>query len=182
MKTSKKILLVVLLLLLIPLIAALFIEKEYEVKKEVVIDLPKQEVYDYLKLLKNQDHFSVWAKMDENMTKRYVGEDGNIGFVSAWESEEENVGAGEQEIKAMIEGERIDYELRFLKPFKSTSQAYLITETFDEQRTKVIWGFKGKMSYPFNLILVIMDFKGMIGNDLQTGLSNLKSELEVRPE
>lgn len=179
MKTYQKILLIIFTLIAIPLIATLFIEKDYEVRKEVSIDLPSDEVYGYLKFLKNQEHFSVWAKMDEHMKKSYTGQDGTVGFISAWESEEENVGAGEQEITAMEDGKRIDYEIRFLKPFKSTSQAFMLTEAISENKTKVTWGFKGRMNYPFNLMLVMMDFKGMIGNDLQTGLNNLKIELEA---
>ncbi len=41
-----------------------------------------------------------------------------------WSSENEKVGAGEQEIIAIVEGERIDFELRFLAPFRSTDPTY----------------------------------------------------------
>lgn len=34
------------------------------------------------------------------------------------------------------------------------------------------------MPYPFNLMLLFMDMEEMIGNDLQTGLENLKLVLE----
>ena len=55
----------------------------------------------------------------------------------------------------------------------------MLVEAIGENESKVTWGFKGRMNYPFNLMLVMMDFKGMIGNDLQTGLNNLKIELEA---
>jgi hypothetical protein len=42
----------------------------------------------------------------------------------------------------------------------------------------VLWGFKGKMPYPMNLMLLCMNMDKMLGKDLGTGLQNLKSTLE----
>jgi hypothetical protein len=178
MKILKTILFVILGIVAICLIAALFIKKDYAVEKEVVINKPKAVVFDYVKMLKNQDNFSVWAKMDPNMKKEYKGTDGTVGFVSAWDSEDGNVGKGEQEIKNIVEGERVDYNLHFIKPFESSSDAYMSTESIDSTHTKVKWGFVGRMSYPTNLMLVFMDMNEAIGKDFSTGLTNLKGELE----
>jgi len=178
MRILKKILIVVGILIAIPLIVALFVKKEYAVEKEIVINKPKTEVFEYIKLLKNQDNFSKWATIDPNMKKSYKGTDGTVGFVSHWESDNEEVGWGEQEIKKITEGERIDFELRFIKPFEATEPAFMSTETVSENQTKVKWGFSGHMDYPMNLMLLFMDFEKMIGDDLQTGLTKLKSEFE----
>ncbi|MFC5046674.1 SRPBCC family protein [Aquimarina hainanensis] len=174
----KKILLVIAILIAIPLITALFVKKEYDVEREVIIDKPKQEVFEYVKYLKNQDQYSKWALMDPEMKKTYSGTDGMVGFIAAWDSENEEVGKGEQEIKKITEGERIDYELRFLTPFQSTEPAYMITEAISGNKTKVKWGFSGHMDYPMNLMMLFMDFEQMIGDDLNTGLQNLKNILE----
>jgi hypothetical protein len=72
-----------------------------------------ESVFSYLKLLKNQDNFSVWAKMDPTMTKTFKGNDGQVGFVSAWDSPMKNVGSGEQEILEIEENVKIVSELRF---------------------------------------------------------------------
>lgn len=179
MKTLKKILIVVAILIAIPLIAAIFMKKDYTVEREIVINKPKTEVFEYIKYLKNQDNFSKWAKMDKNMKKSYEGTDGQIGFVSAWDSKNENVGKGEQEILKITEGERIDFELRFIKPFEATESAYMTTESENNgASTEVTWGFSGHMAYPMNFMLLFMDFEKMIGGDLDTGLKNLKKELE----
>lgn len=178
MKILKRILIVVGILIAIPLIVALFVKKEYAVEKEIVINKPKAEVFEYIKFLKNQDNFSKWATIDPNMKKSYRGTDGTVGFVSHWESDNEEVGWGEQEIKKITEGERIDFELRFIKPFEATEPAFMSTETVSDNQTKVKWGFSGHMDYPMNLMLLFMDFEKMIGDDLQTGLAKLKTELE----
>jgi hypothetical protein len=178
MKILKKITMVILGLIALLLIVALFVKKEYAVVREVTINKPRQVVFDYVKYLKNQDNYSVWAKLDPNMKKDYSGTDGTLGFVSAWESNVKDVGSGEQEITKITDGERLDMELRFLKPFKSTDFAYIITENVSDNQTKVMWGFTGKMPYPMNIMLLCMNMDKMLGNELQTGLNNLKSTLE----
>lgn len=178
MRTLKKILIAIVIIIAIPLVIALFVKKDYSVEREITINKPKQEVFNYVKYLKNQDNYSKWATMDPNMKKTYRGTDGTVGFVSAWESDKDDVGTGEQEIKKITEGERIDFELRFIKPFEATEPAYMTTESVSENQTKVKWGFSGHISYPMNIMMLSMDFEKMIGDDLETGLLNLKSKLE----
>lgn len=178
MKILKKILIVLVIIIAVPMIAALFVKKSYSVEREAVINAPVDKVFGYVKYLKNQDHFSKWASMDPNMKKEYSGTDGSVGFVSAWSSERKDVGSGEQEITKIIDGERIDYELRFLEPFESRMPAYMITERINENQTKVRWGVDGKMEYPMNLMMAFMNMDQMVGNDFETGLNNLKNILE----
>lgn len=159
---------------------AAFAKKEYSVTREATINQPKDKVFAYISQLKNQDNFSVWASMDKDMKKTYRGVDGTVGFVSAWDSKKDDVGAGEQEIKKILPGERIDYELRFLRPFEAKNDAFLRTEAVDSGKTKVLWGFHAKMPFPMNLMLVFVDFEKMIGKDFETGLLNLKLLLEKK--
>jgi hypothetical protein len=98
MKILKRILIILAIIIAIPLIVAIFIKKDYAVEREIVINKPKTDVFDYIKYLKNQDNYSKWNKIDPNMKKAYTGTDGTVGFISAWESKDENVGVGEQEI------------------------------------------------------------------------------------
>lgn len=178
MRILKNFLIALAVLIAIPLIVALFVKKDYAVEREITINKPKQEVFNYIKLLKNQDNYSKWATMDPNMKKSYRGTDGTVGFVSAWESKIDSVGVGEQEIKKIVEGERVDFELRFIKPFEVTEPAFMTTEAVSENQTNVKWGFSGHMDYPMNLMMLFIDFEKMIGDDLQTGLNNLKTVLE----
>lgn len=178
MKVFKKILIVLVIIIAIPLVIALFVKKDYDVKREVIIEKPVKVVFDYVKYLKNQDNFAKWSSIDPNMKKTYTGTDGAVGFVSAWDSDHKDVGKGEQEIIKITEGKRIDFELRFLEPFKATEPAFMSTECISKTETIVVWGFQGHMNYPMNLMFLFMDFEEMIGNDLQTGLENLKDILE----
>ena len=178
MKVLKKVLLALAILIGIVLITAIFVKKDMHAEREITINKSKAEVYDYIKYLKNQNAYSKWATMDPNMRTSYKGTDATVGFVSAWESEKDDVGKGEQEIKAIKEGERIDYELRFLEPMESKAGAYMITEATGETQTKVRWGFDGRINYPFNIMRLFMNMEEMIGDDFETGLQRLKANLE----
>ena len=175
--TMKKALYILLGLLGIFIIAASLMPKEYAVEREILIDKPKAEVFAYLKLLKNQDNWSVWMEKDPNVKKNFKGTDGTVGYTSIWSGNEE-VGSGEQEIKKITENERIDTELRFLKPFESTNDAYMIVEAVGPEQTKVKWGFSGAMPIPMNVFLPFMGMEDSVGKDFSDGLKNLKKILE----
>ncbi|MEA5099853.1 MAG: SRPBCC family protein [Bacteroidales bacterium] len=178
MRILKIIFISLLVIIVVPLVIAIFLKKEYSVERDIIINKPKAEVFEYVKYLRNQQYYSKWDSMDPNMKKEYRGEDAKVGFVYIWDSKLDSVGAGEQEIKNIIEGEKIEYELRFLRPFESTEQSYLKTEIIGETQTKVTWAFSGKVSYPFNFSLLFMNIEKMIAGDLEIGLSNLKKVLE----
>lgn len=180
MRILKKLFLFLIILLGIILIAAAFMKKDFAVEKEIVINQPKDSVFKFVKFLKNQDKFSVWAKIDPKMKNYFKGTDGQIGAINGWESDNENVGIGEQEIKNIKEGERIDFELRFKEPMEATNFAYMTTEALSPNQTKVKWGFTGSSPYPFNFMLVSMNMDEMVGKDFQQGLNNLKVLLEKK--
>lgn len=178
MKVLKIIFLVIIIIVAVVLIATLFVKKEYSVEREITINKPKQQVFDYLVLLKNQNEFSKWAKMDSNAKFDFKGTDGTVGFISHWESQQKNVGTGEQEITKIDPGKRIDYELRFIKPMQSKASESISTDSISANETKVKWNINGKMPYPSNFMLLFMNMDKMVGDDLSTGLTNLKALLE----
>ncbi len=158
------------------LLVALFIKNEYTVVREITIAKPRQDVFNYIKLLRNQDHYSKWVMMDPHMKKNFTGVDGMVGFVYAWDSENKQAGKGAQEIMKLIEGERVDAEVRFIKPFEAIAITYMITGSVPENKTKVTWGMNGRSKYPMTLMNPFMD--NLLGKDLQTSLSTLKNILE----
>ena len=106
-----------------------------------------------------------------------TGTDGEIGCIAAWESDHKQVGHGEQEITNLIPNKEINTELRFLKPFKSTSDAYLKLEEGNDG-TKVTWGFYGTNKFPMSIMMLFMNMDKAVGGDFEAGLSKLKSVIE----
>ncbi|MDQ4138951.1 MAG: SRPBCC family protein, partial [Bacteroidota bacterium] len=156
-------------------ITALFVQKQYSLEREIIINCPKSKVFDYLKHLKNQDYYSKWVRTDPNMEKEFRGTDGTVGFVYAWDGNDK-AGKGEQEIKNIIEGEKLEVEIRFIRPFAGIAQAPFTTEAVSPNQTKVKWGMSGANPYPFNLMHVFVD--KLLGKDLEISLNALKTILE----
>ncbi len=159
------------------LLIAFLTPKELNIEKTILINKSVAEVFDYIKYVKNHDNFSVWAMMDPDMKKEYRGTDGQVGFVYAWDSsKDKNVGAGEQEIKSIVPGKSIEFELRFKRPFEDVSKALMIVEASSGSQTRVQWGFYSTMKFP--MVLMKPVFKKMMGGALEKGLGNLKAVLE----
>lgn len=159
---------------------ALFTKKEYSLQREIVIQKPVGEVFNYIKHIKNQDLFSKWVMTDPNMNKIFTGNDGEVGFIYAWDSMDKAAGKGEQEIKKIVENELLDLEVRFEKPMKAVAKTPFRTSIVSENETKVIWGMESKMNYPMNAIMIFVNFEKILSKDLDISLNNLKTILEAK--
>jgi Polyketide cyclase / dehydrase and lipid transport len=147
-----------------------------KIEKSITINRSSADVFNYLKLTRNQDNFSVWNMSDPSMKKDYRGTDGTVGFVYAWESTSKNVGAGEQEITGIDEGKRIGYVLRFFRPMQNTGKSDFLISGKGDKITSLTWTFDSPSKFPFSLLSPI--FKRMLGKDLEKSLGNLKTILE----
>jgi hypothetical protein len=169
--------LIALLIVAIIVIVAFLAPKNYEVKRSIVIDRPHVGVFNYLKYLKNQDHWCPARKRDPDIKQAYEGEDGEVGFILKWKGNDE-VGTGEQEITQIVKNKRMEVTSRFLKPVKSTSYIFTIVENLGRMQTKVTWGFKIENKFPMNVLMLFHNMYKDAGNDYETGLKNLKNLLE----
>ena len=157
------------------LIVALFIPNDYSISVSTIINKPQKEVYDYVKLIKNQENYSVWVMKDPNVKIVYTGVDGTVGAKSSWVSLDENVGEGSQQITKMSP-DRIDVAIHFEKPMKGDDTGATIVEAITENETKLTSEFYGHADYPMNLMSFV--FKGFIEKDQIQNLANVKKILE----
>ena len=164
-------------IVVIIIILATIAPKSYDVNRKILVKKTVPEVFEYLKYLKNQDNWSPWGKRDPNMKKEFEGDDGEIGATSKWEGNKD-VGSGEQEIKRIVENEVIESELRFLKPWKSQSDAYLRVKEVGAYETEITWGFSGNNKFPFSIMMLFMNMDKAVGKDFEEGLASLKDILE----
>ena len=176
MKTLKRILLGIVALIALVLSIALFVKKDFAVERSITINKPNQEVFDYVKMLKNQKNWSTYSQADPEMKEFYKGTDGTVGAVYGWESK--MMGNGEQVITKVVEGERVDIDLIFKGMMGGTSPAYLATKVLSDSTTQVTWAMSGKMNYPMNFMGLFMSMDDMIGTKYQKSLEQLKSLIE----
>lgn len=169
------ILVVVAAIIALLLIIALFMKKEHYVKREIIINAPLQKVFDYVRLLKNQDEFNKHAMAGPDREREYKGTDGTVGFIYSWKGNK-NAGEGEKEIKNIIEGKRVESEIRFVKPMTATASIIIETEPLSDDQTKLSWSNAGTLKYPVNIMIPMME--KMLPKEMDSSLSTLKNILE----
>jgi uncharacterized protein YndB with AHSA1/START domain len=172
----KIVLIVIGIVIAVVLILAALMDKEYSISTEIIINKPKNEVFNYIKNVRNQEKYSKWVMADPNVKLVYTGTDGTEGFISAWKSEVSGVGVGEQEITRIVEGVEMHMEIRFEKPFKMVSRAITSTESVSDTQTKYTNIFYTRSPYPTNIMVPLM--KKLLGKDMNETSRNLKAVLE----
>jgi len=169
------ILLVIAGIIALLLIIGLFMRREHFVKREIAINAPKQKVFDYIKLLKNQDEFNKNAMEDADRKREFKGTDGTVGYIYVW-SGNKDAGEGEKEIINIIEGKSIEMEIRFVKPMVTSAHIIMETESLSDDQTKVTWSNAGTLKYPINILIPMMEKH--VAKDMDGSLSTLKNILE----
>ena len=67
MKAVKIILIILVVLVGLPLIIALFVDKDFSHEESIVINAPINEVWNETNTLKKMDAWSPWTKMDDDI-------------------------------------------------------------------------------------------------------------------
>lgn len=176
MRILRPILLVLGVLLAILLVLSLLAPKDLATERSVLIHAPRAVVYDQVRHFKNFENWSPWANLDSNIITRIEGNDGEVGAKYSWKGN--MVGTGSEEIVSLKTDEAVNIRLTFLEPFASTGDAYIYLSDADGD-TRATWGFKSKMSMPFNVMGLFFDLSAPIGKDYETGLNNLKAVCEA---
>lgn len=153
MRILKKILFFILAFVGLFLLAGLLIDKEYTVSHSVTIKKPQQEVFNYMKLFKNQENYSVWVMADPNIKLKYEGEGGTVGAKVSWDGNDD-VGAGSQTI-TKITNDRVDVDLHFIRPMEGNQKGATIVTAIDANSCTVTEEFYGNDPYPMNTLSFI---------------------------
>ena len=172
MTTLITILLVIAGIIALLLIIGRFMKREHFANREIIINAPLQKVFDFLKLLNNQEKFNPSRATDSDRKKEFKGTDGTVGFIYVW-SGNKNAGEGEKEIINIIEGKRIETEIRFVKPMVTSATIIMETEALSDNQTEVSMSNTGTLNYPLNIMIPM--FEKMFAKDMDTSLCNLKN-------
>lgn len=156
------------------LIVAIFQRKQHFVKRGIIIHAPLTELFNFLKLLKNQDTFNKHAIAGDRH-REFKGIDGTVGYIYAWHGDK-NAGAGEKEIIKIIEGKKIETEIRFVKPMKVKATVIMETEAVSDSQTGVYWTNTGILPYPVNILIPMMEKS--VAKDMDSSLLVLKEIFE----
>ena len=166
------ILIIIGIIFAIILIAAAILPKKTTIIAEITIEKPIAIIFDYVKYLNNQHHYNKWVMADPAAEFKNTGTDATVGYTLYWNSKNNNVGEGEQEIIEIVDQQKIAYEIRFERPFKGTSNSTISLNKSSENSTIVSLTFESVSKYPYNLMSALMS--SMLKKDMQQTLTNLQ--------
>ncbi len=177
MKVLKILGIILLVIIALVVILGIFAPKKYSVERSVLINAPKELVFDHVKYWKNWQAWSPWAAQDSAMKVTIVGTDGEPGSAYQWTGDPKLTGSGKMSNTGISELSELEYHLHFIKPWESHSDGYV---RLDEEAggSKVSWGFYGENPFPWNMLMLFMSMDKMIGKDFETGLGLLKGICE----
>jgi predicted transcriptional regulator YdeE len=147
------------------------------VSRSISIAQPVKSVRKNLTDFRQWPAWSPWLCQERDAHISFHGDSGEIGSGYAWEGK--RVGAGEMQLRAKSD-KRIDYELTFLKPWKSRAKVAFELEaqgkSHSKAETRVTWSMQS--SLPFFLFFMRKSFENFVGMDYDRGLRMLKEQLE----
>ena len=139
------------------------------VSKSILIKAPAEQIY---RKLNDFSHWTAWSPWLIQEPEAKV--DVSVGGKSyAWEGK--RIGSGNMAVTAETRNQSIDYDLTFLKPWKSTAKVRFELEPKGES-TEVTWFMDS--SLPFFLFWMKKSMTAFIESDYQRGLALLKDYAE----
>ncbi|HCX22652.1 MAG: hypothetical protein CMB80_06050 [Flammeovirgaceae bacterium] len=142
---------------------------KFHVEKSIIIDSSPQTVYELVSNLSHWNKWSPWLVLEPE-AKFNVAADGDS---YTWEGE--RVGSGEMKVLKREENKAVNYDLHFLKPWKSQADIRFEIKEHGKQ-TKVIWLMDSKL--PFFMFFLKNMMVAMLGMDFNRGLNMLKDLAE----
>lgn len=176
MKTILKIIGgIILLIIVYAIIAMLAFGKNYHYEKSMVMNAPKEKVWQQIASMKSFNEWNPWIKLDKNMTINYSGTSGEVGDKYCWDSKNNDAGAGCQEIKELVANEKQKTEMLFKRPFEGQAISDIVL-TSEGNSTKVTWSMDTEQETWMKIMRPMMDYQ--MGKSYEEGLNNLKALVE----
>lgn len=149
---------------------------KYEVKREVLINAPVDLIFEQINVIKNQEAFSPWERMDPNMSRTYEGPESGVGARYSWTGND-SVGTGSMELIESNYPTDVKFKLTFTSPWEAVSDIVWTLNPTDEG-VLVSWGNVGELpGYLFWMSEEEMD--KTMGPDFERGLNSLKEVAEA---
>lgn len=170
-KFLKISLLVVVVLGVVVLVAPAFLPRTYEITRSLDIQAPAPAIYPFLGDFQAFNRWQPWIRMEPDAKQVVTGKPFESGHLYRWEGEK--IGKGSMLLSAARSNESVTVQLDF-------GMGEVATNTLSLREsagiTRVTWHIAGNIGYfgrPFGLMM-----DRMLGGDFESGLANLKAEVE----
>lgn len=156
------------------LLVAAILPSQYLIEKSILINRPAVEVYNQVANLQHYREWNPWQKQDPAALATITGDTGHIGHKYHWTGKK--IGEGHLTIRSVTPGKAINFDLEFIKPWKSRAMdAWDFTET--NEGTKAVWRNSGNLSYPIARLMGPFIDK-QLNQHFEAGLKSLKEACE----
>jgi hypothetical protein len=145
----------------------------YQIERFIEVSVPPPRVFAVVADFNTWSTWSPWLIADPEAKVRITGTTGAVGSVYSWSGEV--TGAGEMELRQAERDQRLELDLRFLKPFKTRADVSFELQP-SATGTRLTWRMSGKM--PWFLFWMIPMMKTFVGLDYHRGLLMLKDWIE----
>lgn len=146
---------------------------DFRVTRTARIAAPIGMVFENVNDLHKWEAWSPWAKSDPNAKSNFTGPISGTGASMAWAGNNK-IGEGCMTITDSRPGEKIQFRLEFLKPFKATNTAEFTFKSEGGQTT-VTWSMFGKNNFMGKAVGLFMNCDKMVGGQFEQGLASLNS-------
>jgi uncharacterized protein YndB with AHSA1/START domain len=168
------ILFIILAIIAFILIVAAVLPGKYLIEKSIVINRPAAEVYNKVANLNHYSEWNPWQKQDPAAISTISGEPAHVGHKYHWNGKK--VGEGHLTVRSTVPGKAINFDLQFIKPFKSQAiDAWDFTDTTDG--TKTVWRNSGELPFPVARLMGPYLNK-QLNKQFEEGLKSLKELCE----
>ncbi|KMQ65634.1 hypothetical protein ACM46_07100 [Chryseobacterium angstadtii] len=175
MKTFFKILVAIIILAALYVLIAMFaFDKKYHFEQSVVINAPKEKVWQNVGSLKAYNVWDPFSKADKDIVITYSGAGDKVGDSYHWKGNDE-VGEGEQSITELVPNEKMITKLHFIKPFEGDAVATFVL-TPEGSGTKVTWALDNELNTMMKIMKPMMDMN--MKKMFDQGLGDLKKVAE----
>jgi predicted transcriptional regulator YdeE len=145
-----------------------------EIKRSILINKTKSEVYDIISNLKNWNTWSPWVHCEPTAKTEVSGTAHHVGQSQTWKGEV--IGSGRMSLSYLEKNKTVKMKLEFLKPWKILADVTFSIEEKNKEQCEVVWLMNSKLP------LLMYFFKDMMaaymGYDFERGLRMLKEFLE----
>lgn len=170
------------ILILLPavLLISFFTRQGITTSASIEISKPRQQVFDYLSNLKNQEQYNSWLMLDTGLTTTYNGTDGVPGFTMSWESNNKKNGKGSQYIVSLEPPDQIKIEMTFEQPIRSHAAYWFELTQVTNASTHINWIYEGNPEphYFLRVSQLLLRLKKQVNKHMRISLQNVKNRLE----
>lgn len=140
------------------------------VEENITIESNTTDVWKHMVSFVEQRRWSPWFTIENSSTLNISGNDWQVGAVESWEWKV--IGSWEREITNIVDGELLDYSVRFKLPFKTRARTYMALQKCGTDCSTVIWGMEGNL--PWYMRFMKKKLQSSIEADYKRWLDMLK--------